>query len=146
VDIAPLEQNLEWWRTPSRMVGILAGSLGALALVLASIGVYGVVSFAVSRRVREIGIRMALGADSLDVKKLVLRQAMRPILIGSAIGIAGCAAVSQVLSSMLFGVSAHDPMAFAGVPVLLVVVAIFASYVPARRATRIDPMTALRHD
>ncbi len=143
-EIAPLEENLDWWRTPSRLVAILGGSLGALALVLASIGIYGVVSFGVSRRIHEIGIRMALGADSRAVHKLILTQAMRPVLIGAAIGITACAAVSQILSSMLFGLSSYDPVAFTVVPALLIAIALMASYVPARRATRIDPMSAHR--
>jgi predicted permease len=145
-EIAPLEDNLEWWRTPSRLVAILGGSLGALALVLASIGVYGVVSFGVSRRIREIGIRIALGADAGVVHKLILTQAMRPVLIGAFIGIAACAAVSRVLSSMLFGLSSYDPVAFTVVPIFLVAIALIASYIPARRATKVDPMTALRQE
>jgi putative ABC transport system permease protein len=104
------------------------------------------VSYTVSRSVREIGIRMALGADSAEVMRLVLRQAMRPIVIGGLVGVAGCAAVSWVLSSMLFGLSAYDPMAFISVPLFLFVVALFASYIPARRATRVDPIVALRYD
>jgi putative ABC transport system permease protein len=145
-EIAPLEDNLELWRTPSRIVGILAGSLGGLALLIASMGIYGVTAFAVSRRVREIGIRMALGADGGAVKKMILRQSMRPVLIGAAVGIAGCAGVSQVLSSMLFGISAYDPVAFMCVPVLLIGVALLASHMPARRATKVDPMIALRYE
>lgn len=145
-DIAPLEDNLEWWRTPSRLVAILAGSLGGLALLLASLGIYGVTAFTVSRRVREIGIRMALGADAGAVKRLILRQSMRPVLIGAAVGIAGCAGVSQILSSMLFGVSAYDPIAFVGVPLVLIAIALFASHMPARRATKVDPMIALRYE
>jgi predicted permease len=144
--IAPLEDNLEWWRTPSRLVAILGGSLGALALVLASIGVYGVVSFGVSRRIREIGIRMALGADARVVHKLILTQAMRPVLVGACIGIALCAAVSRILSSMLFGVSSLDPVAFTLVPACLVAIALSASYFPVRRAARLDPLSALRHE
>jgi predicted permease len=146
VDVARLEDNLEFWRAPSRIVAILAGSLGALGMLLACIGVYGVVSYAVSRRVREIGIRMTLGADAREVKSLILRQAMRPVAIGALIGIAGCAAVSQVLSSMLFGLSSHDPVAFVVVPLVLLSVALAASYVPARRATKVDPMVALRYE
>jgi predicted permease len=145
-EIAPLEDNLELWRTPSRIVGILAGTLGGLALLIASMGIYGVTAFAVSRRVREIGIRMALGADAGAVKRLILRQSMRPVLIGAAVGIAGCAAVSQILSSMLFGISAYDPIAFAGVPVVLIAIALLASHMPARRATKVDPMIALRYE
>jgi predicted permease len=146
VDVAPIEDSVEFWRSLSRVSASLAGSLGVLALVLASIGIYGVASFAVSRRTREIGIRMALGADDRMVQKMILRQAMRPVVIGALAGIAGCAAVSQILSSMLFGLSAYDPVAFFGVPILLLAIAMLASYVPARRATRIDPMVALRYE
>jgi putative ABC transport system permease protein len=146
VEVAALEDNLEIWRTPSRIVAALSVVLGTLALLLASIGVYGVVSYAVSRRMHEIGIRMAVGADGRDVMGLLLRQAMKPVAIGAVIGIAGCAVVSQVLSNMLFGLSAHDPIAFVGVPVLLMCVALLASYLPARRATRVDPVVALRYE
>lgn len=145
-DVSRVKDNLDFWRAPSRIVVILAGSLGALAMLLACIGVYGVVSYAVGRRVREIGIRMTLGADAGDVRALILRQAMWPVVIGALIGIAGCAAVSQILSGMLFGVSAHDPLAFVMVPLLLLSVALAASYGPARRATRVDPMVALRYE
>jgi putative ABC transport system permease protein len=146
VDVTRLEDNMEVWRTPARIVAALAGSLGALALLLALIGVYGVVSYAVSRRTREIGIRMTLGADGRDVMSLMLRQSMRPVWIGGAIGIAGCAAVSWVLSSMLFGISAWDPIAFLLVPGFLMGVALLASYVPARRATKVNPVVALRYE
>ena len=146
IDVAPLEDNLDPWRLLSRIVTALAGSLGVLALLLASIGIYGVVSFTVSRRVREIGIRMALGADARDVRTLILRQAMRPIAIGTLTGIAACAAVSRILSSMLFGLSAHDPAAFLAMPFFLIAIALMASYVPARRAMNIDPMAALRQE
>lgn len=127
------QRRREFWRTPPRIVAILAGALG---LLLASIGVYEVVSYAVSGRIREIGLRMTRGADTREVMKMILSQAMRPVLIGAAIGIAGCAAVSRVLSSMLFGLSAHDPLAFIAIPVLLLSIAMLASYIPARRATK----------
>jgi len=145
-DVAKLEDNLELWRTPPRIFAILAGSLGALGLLLASIGVYGVVSYSVSGRIREIGLRMTLGADAREVMKLILRQAMRPVLIGAVIGIAGCAGVSTVLSKMLFGLSAHDPVSFIAVPLFLLAIALLASYIPARRATKVDPMVALRYE
>ena len=145
-DVTKLEDYLEVWRMPSRIVAALSGALGALALLLASIGVYGVVSYSVSRRVHEIGVRMALGADGSEIMNLVLRQAMRPVLVGGLIGVAGCAAVSQVLSGMLFGLSAHDPAAFISVPLFLLAVALIASYVPARGALRVDPMVALRYE
>ncbi|HJU28287.1 MAG TPA: ABC transporter permease, partial [Candidatus Binataceae bacterium] len=143
-EITPLEENLAWWRTPSRIVAILAGSLGALALLLASMGIYGVAAFAVSRRVKEIGIRMALGADPRNVRGLILRQSLRPVLIGASIGIAACAAVAQILTSMLFGVSPYDPIAFVAAPLFLIAVAWLATRAPANRATKIDPMVALR--
>jgi putative ABC transport system permease protein len=144
VDVIKLEDNLEIWRAPSRIVAALSGALGALALLLASIGVYGMVSYSVSRCVREIGIRVALGANGADIMSRVLWQAMRPVLIGGLVGVAVCAGVSQVLSSMLFGLSARDPIAFVCVPLFLLAVALIASYIPARRAMRVDPMVALR--
>jgi predicted permease len=146
VDVVKLEDYLEVWRAPSRIASVLSGALGGLALLLASIGVYGMVSYTVSRSVREIGIRMALGADGTEVMRLVLRQAMKPVVIGGLIGAAGCAAVSWVLSSMLFGLNARDPIAFLSVPFFLIVVALIASYIPARRATRVDPVVALRYE
>jgi putative ABC transport system permease protein len=146
VDVIRLEDYLEVWRTPSRIASALSGALGVLALLLASIGVYGTVSYTVSQSVREIGIRMALGAGRTEVMNLVLRQALRPVLIGGLVGVAGCAAVSSVLSSMLFGLSVHDPIAFVSVPLFLLVVALAATYFPARRAMRVDPMVALRYE
>src|ERR1700722_4652046 len=146
VDVTKFEDNLENWRVPARIVAGLSGSLGALGLLLAGGGVYGGVSYAVSRRTREIGIRMTLGADGRDVMRLMLRQSMRPVLIGGAIGIAACAGVSWVLSSMLFGISAHDPIAFVFVPAFLLSIALLASYVPARRATKVNPVAALRYE
>jgi predicted permease len=146
VDVTPLADNLEIWRTPARIVASLSAALGALALVLAITGVYGVASYASSRRTREIGIRVALGAGSRDVMRLLLRQVMRPVLAGAVVGIVVCAAVSSVLSAMLFGLRSYDPVAFLVVPVLLLGVALQASYLPARRAMRIDPVAALRHE
>lgn len=146
VGVTKLADNLEAWRVPSRIVAALSGVLGALALLLASIGVHGVVSYGVSQRIREIGIRMTLGADGRDVMRLVLRQALRPVAIGAVVGVIGCAAVSQVLSGVLYGLGAHDPIAFIGVPAFLLGVAFLASYVPARRAVRVDPVVALRYE
>ena len=146
VDVHPMEENLELYRLPSRIVTALSAVLGGFALLLASIGIYGVVSYAVSRRVREIGIRMTLGADAGEVMGMVLRGALRPVLLGAAVGVAGCAAVSRVLSSLLFGVSPFDPLAFGAVTLFLIGVAAAASYIPARRAARLDPMVALRYE
>jgi macrolide transport system ATP-binding/permease protein len=144
IDVARLEDYLEDWRAPSRIVAGLSGALGALALLLCSIGVYGMVSYTVSRSVRDIGIRMALGADGATVMRHVLWQAMRPVLIGGIVGVILCAAVSGVLSSMMFGLGAHDPIAFISVPLFLLSVALFATFIPARRAMRVDPIVALR--
>jgi ABC-type antimicrobial peptide transport system permease subunit len=146
VNINRLEDNLDFWRSLSRLAAGLSGSLGALALLLASIGVYGVVSYGVSRRLREVGIRMVLGANAHEVLAMVLRQAMRPVLAGATIGIAACAAVSRILSGVLFGVSALDPVAFVLAAAFLLMVAVAASLVPALRATRVDPMTTLRYE
>lgn len=146
VDVRSLDQNIEMYRTPGMLVTELAGALGGFALLLASIGIYSVVSHAVSRRVREIGIRMSLGAERRDVLGLVLRGAMRPVLIGVALGIGACAGISRVLSSVLYGVSPLDPIAFGGVTLFLIAVALVACFLPARRATRIDPMQALRNE
>jgi len=146
VNVVRLEDNLELWRAPSRIVAILSAILGVLALVLASMGVYGMVSYAVSRRIREIGIRMALGADGREVMHWVLRRALRPVAVGVAVGVVCAAGVSSVLSSLLYGISSHDPVSFVLVPAFLLSVALLASYVPARRATKVDPMVALRYE
>jgi predicted permease len=146
VEVSRLEDYLEKWRAPSRIVAALSGGLGSLALLLASIGVYGMVSYSVSRATREIGIRMALGAAGTDVMRHVLWQAMRPVLVGAGLGAAACGAVSQILSSMLFGLSAHDPIAFILVPSILLMVTVVASYLAARRATKVDPLVALRYE
>jgi len=144
--VAPLHDNLRPIIQGTEVLASVSGILGGLALVLASIGMYGTVAFMVVRRTREIGVRIALGARSIDVIGLIIRQAMRPVVAGSVVGIAACAAVSRILVHVLFGVSAWDAVAFAGVPFALAIVALFASYLPARRAVRVDPMVALRHE
>ncbi|HEV3219587.1 MAG TPA: ABC transporter permease [Candidatus Acidoferrales bacterium] len=146
VNIASLDSNLEVWRAPSRIVAIVAGVLGMLALSIASLGVYGMVSCAVGRRTREIGIRMALGAAGANVKGLIVKQAMRPVIIGILVGIVGCAAVSKLLSIFLFGLSPFDPVVFLSVPAFLFAIALAACYLPARRAVRVDPMVVLRYE
>jgi predicted permease len=147
IDVLSLRTNLEEFPLgPARILVALASTLGLLGLALASIGIYGTAAYAVSRRVREIGIRMALGARAQDVKALVLRQSMRPVLIGGAAGIVVGGLVTRILSKMLFGVSPLDAVSFASVAAFLTAVALLASYLPARRAVRVDPMVALRHD
>jgi len=129
-----------------RFTAILLGTFAALALLLAGFGLYGVMAYSVAQRSREIGIRMALGARSADVRSLVVRQAVWLGAAGLVIGIAGALAVTRVLGSLLFGVSATDPLTFGGVSAALVTVLLLAAYLPARRATRVDPIVALRAD
>jgi putative ABC transport system permease protein len=142
----PLEANLDRWRGISGLVTTLAASLGGLALVLAAVGIYGVVSYFVGRRFREIGIRMALGARASSVYRLILRRTIRPVAVGAAIGVAGAVAVSGVLSGVLFGVSPVDPLGLSGATLFVLGVAIASGAGAARRATRIDPMVTLRYD
>ena len=142
----PLEQVTAITFVPQRLAGAVAGSLGVIVLLLSAIGIYGVTSYSVSRRTREIGIRMALGADGARVLRLVVRQGLVLTAAGIGFGLAAGAAAAQVLRSLLFGISALDPIAFAGAALLFFVVAAGASYLPARYATRVDPMTALRAD
>ena len=146
VRVNPLEANLEYWRSGSRMAASLSGALSLLALVLASLGVYGVVSYAVNRRRREVGIRMTLGASARDVQRLILQHTLRPVAVGMLIGTFGAAAVSRVLESVLFGVSPLDPLAFIGAAVVLTAVAVGASLLPTRQALKADPMTTLRYE
>jgi putative ABC transport system permease protein len=146
VRVNRLEDNLEFWRTGSRLLAGLSGSLSALALVLAAVGVYGVVSYVVSRRRREVGIRMTLGASPRNVQGLILRQTLRPVAIGGIIGIAGAAAVSRILETVLFGISPYDPIAFVGAPLFLLAVAGVASLLPTREALKVDPMITLRYE
>lgn len=125
---------------------ILIGFFGITALLLATAGVFGVMAYSVSRRTREIGVRVALGAGSGDVLRMILGQGLRPIFIGVAIGIIGSLALTRTVESLLFGVTATDPLTFGGVALLLVGAALLACYIPARRATKVDPMVALHYE
>jgi putative ABC transport system permease protein len=127
----------------------LLGTFAGLALLLASIGVYGVISYSVTQRTHEIGIRMTLGAEKRTVFRLVIAKGIRLAAVGLAIGVLAALILARVLSSfshLLYGVGAGDPLTFLAVSLLLMAVAIFACYIPARRAMRVDPMTALRYE
>ncbi|HLJ44327.1 MAG TPA: FtsX-like permease family protein, partial [Candidatus Binataceae bacterium] len=130
----------------SRIGAIGSTIIGILGLLMAAVGIYGMVGFAVTQRTHEVGVRMALGAHANDVLTLVLRESMRPVLIGIVVGLAGAACVSRVLVSLLFGLSALDPVTFLGVSVFLSAVGLLAGYIPARRATKVYPMVALRYE
>jgi macrolide transport system ATP-binding/permease protein len=132
--------------TPFRAMALLASVLGALALLLASIGLYGVMSFIVTQRTREIGVRLALGAKGGDVVRLFLKEGLRLIVIGIAVGLAGSVGVSRLLVAALVDMSPLDPLAFGGVSIFLALVALMACWIPARRATKVDPQVALRHE
>jgi predicted permease len=129
-----------------RLAMILLGVFASLALLLACVGIYGVISYLTGQRTHEIGVRMALGAQRSNVLKLVMGHGARMALIGVAIGIVSALGLTRLMANQLFGVSAHDPLTFAGVAMLLIIVAIAACYMPAERATRVDPMIALRHE
>jgi ABC-type antimicrobial peptide transport system permease subunit len=125
---------------------VMLSLAGGMALLLGIVGLYGVIAYSVSQRTHEFGIRMALGAQKRDVLKLILTQGMSLTLIGVGIGIAGAFALTHFLSSLLYGVKPDDPLTFAAVALLLIVVAFFAGYIPARRAAKVDPMIALRYE
>ena len=141
-----LAENLEFWTWPSQLGARLAATLGLLALLLASVGIASITAFAATQRMREIGIRMALGAAPTAVLSLLLRQTGRLVAIGAAIGLAAAAAASRLLAQFLYGLSAMDAVAFAGTTILLVAATLAACYLPARRAARVDPLVALRYE
>ena len=144
--IASMKQILGDQHSRSRFTTVLLGIFAALALILATIGIYGVVSYAVRQRTHEIGVRMALGAQSIDVVWLDVRQGLKFTLLGIAIGLASAYGLRRLITNLLFNVSATDPLTFAGVSLLLTTVALFASWIPARRATKVEPLGALRHE
>jgi predicted permease len=146
VKFSTFEDEMGGWLADRRFLLLLVGLFAAAALALAAVGIYGVVAFSVTRRTQEIGVRVALGAQRADVLRLVLGEGARMAAIGVLIGVGASLAVTRLLSSLLFGITATDPVTFAGVAVLLALVTLAASYIPAHRAMGVDPMTALRHE
>ena len=144
--IAGMQELVEGSIAPSRMIMMLLGLFAALALVLAAVGIYSVIAYGVTQRTREIGIRMALGAQARDVLRLVVGQGMMLALIGIAAGLGLAVALTRFMQGLLYEVDAFDPLTFAAISLLLIAVALLACYIPARRAAKVDPMVALRYE
>jgi predicted permease len=146
VRVSSLREFADFGLLPQRLAASVAGSLGSVALLLAAIGLYGVTAFTVARRTREIGLRVALGANPRRVKALVVGQALKLTAIGGAVGLLLAVGMARLISDLLFGVSPLDPIAFGGTVGALVVVTVAASYIPARRAASVNPVVALRSE
>ena len=145
-DIFTMDELVTNSLSTQRFNMLLLGAFAGLALLLAAVGIYSVLSYSVKRSVREIGIRLALGARLADVLRMVVVEGMKPTLIGVAIGAAGALALGRVLSSLIYGVTPTDPITFLAVAALLAAIALLASIIPAYRATKVDPMVALRYE
>jgi putative ABC transport system permease protein len=145
-DVKTMGQVLYTATARPRFLTFLLVIFASVAVLLAAIGIYGIMSYTVAQRTREIGIRAALGAQRRDLLQMVLGRGLKLTLIGITLGVAGAFGLTRLMSNLLFGVSATDPLTFAGVAALLVIVALLASYLPARRATKIDPLVALRYE
>ena len=144
-DARTLEEHMQTAVFAQKMGANMLGAMGVLALMLAAIGLYGVIAYAVSQRTQEMGIRLALGAAPADLLRMVLRHGLTLTAIGLAIGLALAFAVSGLMRSLLPGIAPRDPLTFAGVPLVLMLIAATASLIPARRAGRVDPVVALRN-
>jgi ABC-type antimicrobial peptide transport system permease subunit len=145
-NIASMDQVLSDSVASRRFSAVLLGTLAFLGLLLASVGVYGVISYGVSQRTREIGIRVALGARRIDVVTLVVSQGMKLLLLGVGMGALSAVLLTPLMSSLLFGVRPSDPVTFAGSAAFVALVAVLACYIPARRAASVDPIVALRSE
>ena len=146
MNVLSMEDVIAQSMSPQRFNLLLLASFAGLALLLAVVGIYGVLSYTVRRRAREIGIRMALGARHSDVLKMVVADGMKPILVGVGIGLAAAAALSRLVASLIFGIHATDPLTFSAVVLILVAVGTLANIIPAYRATRIEPVRTLRDE
>jgi putative ABC transport system permease protein len=144
-DVGPADNLMSVAVAPARFRMLMMGLFALVALALAVVGLYGVMAYTVGQRRQELGVRAALGAESSTLLRLVLREGLTPVAIGIAIGLAGAATLTRLMSTLIFEINVFDPFTFAAVPVLLAMVAAVACYLPARRATRVDPLIALRH-
>jgi putative ABC transport system permease protein len=145
-EFATMQDSVNLAAQQARVISSLTSLFAFIAVVLAAIGLYGVMAYIVTERTKEIGIRIALGAERRDVLKMILGGAARIGLVGVGVGLAASFALTRLLHGLLFGVQATDPITFASVALLLISVTLLASFIPARRAMRVDPMVALRHE
>jgi len=146
VSVEPLEENVRRMLEPARMATWFSGSISLLALLIAATGIYGMLSYHVVERTSEIGIRMALGAQRRNVLLLIVGDGMKLAAVGTAIGVVGAIVLTKLMSTMLFGIAGTDAVTFAAVSLGSLAVALLACYIPARRATKVDPMVALRNE
>jgi ABC-type antimicrobial peptide transport system permease subunit len=145
-EFRPLGEIVDQAVAPKRLITLLLGLFSLLALLLASVGIYGVISYSVTQRTAELGIRMALGATNADIMRLVIGRGMTPVAVGLGIGLLTSLFLTRALRSLLFGVSATDPFTFISYALVLVCVALFACWMPARMAAKLDPLQALRYE
>jgi putative ABC transport system permease protein len=145
-NLRTVDQQIQRLIATERFVGLLSGAFAVLSTLLAALGLYGVLSYTLSQRMREIGLRLALGAAPRRLRAMVLGQVGRMTLVGGALGLAIALGLGRAAQSLLFGLDGHDPAVLAAAALLLALVALLAGWLPARRVARIDPMVALRHD